>query len=263
MTQARARAGRLAKAAAGLGLFFVFWQVLALSGATSTEFFPTVPMVARALGVLLVEPGFWADIAASLARLAAGLMLAIAAGLGLALAAADLPLLRRMLAPLVEILRVLPPPALVPIAIYALGLGPRMFLFIIVNAALWPVYVNAANALAGTEPVQLLSGRALGYGRVELLWRVRLPAAAPEIFTGIRIAAAFALLATIAAEMLAGTNGLGYALYNAGFSLETPRMFALMFVIGLLGVAIQSVVALARHRMVGWHAALAALADHA
>ncbi len=263
MIPASARALRLAKAATGLGLFFLGWQALALSGATSTAFFPTVPMIARALAALLADPGFWADIAASLARLSGGLALAIAAGLGLALAAADLPPLRRMLAPLVEILRVLPPPALVPIAIYALGLGPKMFLFIIVNAALWPVYVNAANALAGTEPVQLLSGRALGYGRAELLWRVRLPAAAPEIFTGIRIAASFALLATVAAEMLAGTDGLGYALYNAGFSLETPRMFALMFVIGLLGIAIQSVVALARHVLVGWHAALAAVADQA
>ena len=263
MTSAPARHARLAKAAAGLGLFFLGWQALALSGVTSTEFFPTVPMVARALAALLVAPGFWADLAASVIRLTGGLVLAILAGLGLALAAADLALLRRMLEPLVEILRVLPPPALVPIAIYALGLGPPMFLFIIVNAALWPVYVNAANALAATEPVQLLTGRALGYGRMELLWRVRLPAAAPEIFTGIRIAAAFALLATVAAEMLAGTNGLGYALYNAGFSLETPRMFALMFVIGLLGVAIQSVVALARHGLVGWHAALAALAEQA
>jgi len=263
MSAATPRNLRPAKAVVGLALFFLAWQALAVSGLTSTEFFPTVPTVARALGALLADPGFWADMAASVVRLLAGLALAIAAGLGLALAVADFPLPRRMLAPLVEILRVLPPPALVPIAIYAFGLGPPMFLFIIVNAALWPVYVNAANALAATEPVQLLTGRALGYGPMALLWRVRLPAAAPEIFTGIRIAASFALLATVAAEMLAGTDGLGYALYNAGFSLATPSMFALMFVIGLLGVAIQSVVALARRALVGWHAALAALVDQA
>ncbi|MDE2005263.1 MAG: ABC transporter permease [Rhodospirillales bacterium] len=251
-------AARLTRPAAGFALFLIAWQALALSGATSTDFFPTVPMAAHAFATLLVDSGFWMDAAASAVRLFAGLAIAVAAGIGLALLAALVPLIRRMLEPLVEILRVLPPPALVPLAIYALGLGPRMFLAIIVNAALWPVYVNAANALAATEPVQMLTGRALGYGPVALMWRLRLPAAAPEIFTGIRIAAAFALLATVAAEMLAGTDGLGYELYNAGFSLAVPRMFALMLAIGLAGFGIQGLVALARWRLVGWHAALAA-----
>jgi NitT/TauT family transport system permease protein len=254
---------RWSKRLLGLGLFFLLWQAFAASGLVPPEYFPGVPVVARALADLAATRDFWTGLAMSCARVAAGLGLAILFGLGLALLTARAALLRRMLNPLVEILRVLPPPALVPMAIYALGLGPRMFLFIIVNAAIWPIYINAANALAATEPIQVLTGRAYGYSPGEILYRLQLPAALPEIFTGIRIAAGFALLATVAAEMLAGTDGIGYQLYNAGFSLDTPQMFALMFVIGVLGVVIQATTALARRLFVTWHAALASLAEPA
>lgn len=245
----------------GLILFFLIWQAIAVSRFVPADYFPAVPAVARALRDMVATQDFWAGCGMTCIRLFSGLAIAIVLGLGLALLTARSALLRRMLNPLVEMMRVLPPPALVPITIYALGLGPRMFLFIIVNSAIWPIYINAANALAGTEPLQMLTGRAYGYSPFEILCRLQLPAALPEIFTGIRIAAGFALLATIAAEMLAGTDGLGYQLYSAGFSLETAQMFALMFVIGLLGVVIQGATILGRRLLIGWHAALAATAQ--
>lgn len=245
----------------GVILFFLLWQLVSASGLVSAQYFPAATTAARALRGMLATADFWASFATTAVRLFAGLAIALALGLGLALLTARTVLLRRMLDPLVEIMRVLPPPALVPIAIYGLGLGPRMFLFIIVNAAIWPIYINAANALSSTEPMQILTGRAYGYSASQILWRLRFPAALPEIFIGIRIAAGFALLATIAAEMLAGTNGLGYQLYNAGFSLETPQMFALMFVIGVLGVVIQMLTILARRIFISWHTTLAAMAQ--
>lgn len=250
--------GRL-KPVLGLALFAFVWEVVAASRLVPTDYFPTVQTIARALIELIGSRDFWMNVAATCLRLFAGFTLAVLLGLALALVCFRVKLIGRMLEPVVEILRVLPPPALAPIAIYALGLGPRMFLFLIVNAALWPIYINAGNALSGVEPLQLLTGRAYGYSRLECLILLQFPAALPQIFTGLRIAAGFALLATIAAEMLAGTDGLGYQLYEAGFSLRTPQMFALMFAIGLLGILLQLGIGLCRRAFVDWHDALAAM----
>jgi len=160
-------------------------------------------------------------------------------------------------------LRVLLPPAIVPISIFAFGIGPGLFLFIIAFASFWPIYMNAANALQASEPVQLLTGRSLGYSRWEILLRLRLPAALPEIVTGIRVGAGIALLATVAAEMLAGQSGLGFLLYDAAFTLRTADMFAIMVVIGVLGLLFNALVRQASRLVIGWHLAMTALGGSA
>ena len=130
-------------------------------------------------------------------------------------------------------------------------------------ASLWPIYINAANALAAAEPVQMMTARCFGYSDWETLLRLRLPAALPDIMTGIRIGAGVALLATIAAEMLAGQSGLGFLLYDAAFSLRTADMFAIMAMIGLLGLLFNALVQQASRLVVGWHLEMTALAEPA
>jgi ABC-type nitrate/sulfonate/bicarbonate transport system permease component len=85
----------------------------------------------------------------------------------------------------------------------------------------------------------------------------------PEIMTGIRIGTGVALLATIAAEMLAGQSGLGFLLYDAAFSLRTPEMFAIMATIGALGLLLNALVRQASRIVAGWHIAMTALAGPA
>ncbi len=241
---------------AGIAIFLALWQVIAVSGGVSDRYFPGLPAIAAALAALLVSADFLTQAAATCLHAVTGLALAIVLGLGIAVFAARLPLLRRSLEPFAGILRVLPPPALVPISIFALGIGPRLYLFIITFASIWPIYINAGNALAAAEPVQILTGRSLGLSKWEILLVLRLPAAMPEIVTGIRVAAGIALLAAVATEMLAGENGLGFVLYNAAFTLQTAEMFAAMLVIGVIGVAFNLLLAAASRSVVGWHMAL-------
>ena len=250
-----------AKRGAGLALFFALWEIVARSGAVPGGHFPNLPAVFAAMAELAPTRGFWTALGLTWARALAGLAIAIVLGLGLAILAGRYALVRRVLEPAVEMLRVLPPPALVPLAIFTLGLGLPLFLFIIAFAAIWPVYVNAANALATVEPVQVNTGRAFGYGEWAILLRLRLPLAMPDVFTGIRLAAGLCLLAAVAVEMLAGQNGLGFLLYDAAFTLRTADLFALLMVAGLSGVAMNALVAGARRLASGWHAALAATAS--
>jgi ABC-type nitrate/sulfonate/bicarbonate transport system permease component len=248
---------------AGIAGFLLLWQVVAISGVTSVDYFPTLPTIAAALVTLLASADFLTQVAVTCEHSLAGLALAIVIGLGVAILGARVTLVRRSLEPLVGILRVLPPPALVPISIFVFGIGPRLFLFIIAFASLWPIYINAGNALAAAEPVQILTGRSLGLSKWQILLALRLPAAMPEIVTGIRIGGGIALLAAVATEMLAGENGLGFVLYNAAFTLQVPEMFAAMLVIGLIGVGLNLLLAGASRRVIGWHLALSARGGYA
>jgi ABC-type nitrate/sulfonate/bicarbonate transport system permease component len=240
----------------GLAILLVLWQAVAASGMVPVDYFPTVPTIAVALAGLATSSDFAAQLIVTAPHTLIGLALAVVLAVAVAIIAARFDLVRRTLDPLVSILRVLPPPAIVPISIFALGLGPRLFLFIVVFAAVWPVYLNAANALSAAEPVQILTGRSVGLSDWEILFTLRIPAAMPEIVTGIRVAGGIALLAAVASEMLAGQGGLGFVLYNAAFTLQVPEMYATMLVIGLFGVALNLLLGRISRLVVGWHIAL-------
>jgi ABC-type nitrate/sulfonate/bicarbonate transport system permease component len=108
-------------------------------------------------------------------------------------------------------------------------------------------------ALAAVSPVQLATGRMLGLGRLGLLWQIKLPAALPEIFAGVRYATTISVIAVIVAEMLAGRDGIGFMLFKKAFALRTAEVFALMLVTALGGVVLNSLVAGARWLLTGWH----------
>lgn len=245
----------------GLLAFVATWEAVARLGLFSADRFPPVAAIAASIVDELRSPKFLQHLGATWTRTLVGLTTAIVLGLLLALVAGQSRLVRRMLSPTVDMLRVIPPPAIVPLSMFVLGLGTPLFIFIIAFAAIWPIYMNAANALAAPEPVQMAMGRSLGYSDREILLGVRLPAALPEIFTGIRIASGTSLLAAVAAEMLAGSSGLGHLLYDAGFGMRTAEMFGLMLIIGVSGVLLNMFIGSIRRFMVGWHFRLAASAE--
>jgi ABC-type nitrate/sulfonate/bicarbonate transport system permease component len=250
-----------AKPGLGVALALLCWQAFAWSDAVPADYFPGLPAIAAAGWGLLRSSDFVAGLGTTSVRAVAGLAIAIVIGLAVAIVAGRYPLLRRMLEPLVGMLRALPPPAIVPITIFVLGIGTQLFMFIIAFASVWTIYINAANALAAAEPVQMMTARCFGYSDWEILVRLRLPAALPEIVTGVRIGAGVALLATVAAEMLAGQSGLGFLLYDAAFSLRSPEMFAIMATTGALGLLFNTLVRQASRVVVGWHMAMTALAQ--
>lgn len=253
----------VAKRSAGIVLALLAWALLAHSGLVPAEYFPPPLAVAVAGWGLLTSADFLAQVGVTCLRMIVGLLAAMGAGVAIAIATGRYQLLYRMLEPVVGMLRALPPPAIVPISIFAFGIGPGLFIFIITFAAFWPIYMNAANALHASEPVQILTGRSLGYSRWEILLRLRLPAAMPEVITGIRVGAGIALLATVAAEMLAGQSGLGFLLYDAAFTLRTADMFAIMVVIGILGLLLNTLVRQASRLAIGWHLSMTALGGSA
>lgn len=245
----------------GFAVVLLLWQGIVAMGVFPQQYFPGVPAIAAALWQLLGDPDYWAHEQLSLGRLLPGIAIAVGTGMGAAIIGARYAVVRKALAPLVQIMVSLPPAALVPLAIFVLGLEWRLFVFVIWFSGVWAVYVAAANALSTSEPVQLHAARTFGYGAWEILWRVRIPAALPEAFTGIRLTVSACMMGTVAAEMLAGSNGIGFMLYDAAFSLQTPQTFALLLIIGVHGLLLNRLVMALRRTVAGWQDQLAQMAS--
>lgn len=191
-------------------------------------------------------------------RVVIGIVASSLLGVGLALVAARYGLFRRAVEPFAEFLRPLPPAALVPTAIFFLGLDWKLYGFIVLFACIWPVYLNASQALRAVPHVQLHTAAAFGYTGWNRVLQVQLPASMPDIFTGIRIASGIALIAVIVAEMLAGRNGLGFVLNDTAMTLRIPETFATLLLLMLTGLLLGKAVILTRDRFIAWHIGLTA-----
>ncbi|MFV0383163.1 ABC transporter permease [Paracoccus sp. (in: a-proteobacteria)] len=243
----------------GLLIFLVLWQAVSLSGLVSSELMPGLGTIGAAIAGFVGQAEFWTSFFATVQRMLIGLIVAVALALLLAVIAGRYPVIRRMLLPITDIMRSLPPPALVPLLIFVLGIGPPLFYFIVIYGCMWPTYISASNALATAEPVQVSTGRSFGLTDWQIMWQIRVPAALPEAFTGIRLSAGISLLATVATEMLVGGSGLGALIFDAGFSLLWDDMYALMFIIGMLGIAMNQAVHMVRQPLAGWQSSYSAM----
>jgi ABC-type nitrate/sulfonate/bicarbonate transport system permease component len=126
------------------------------------------------------------DVVPSVARLLVGYGLSAAIGIGLGLFLGLHPVARAFADPLTHFLRSIPAPALIPPALVVLGLGSGMNLFVIVLGAVWPILLNTIDGVRAQDPTPLEMACAYGIGDVERVRRIVLPAAAPQIFAGLR-----------------------------------------------------------------------------
>lgn len=236
-----------------VGFALVAWETVHFLGIVPDKYFPSILTIAAAFWQMLEDGQLLRGEALTFSRAFIGLIGAAALGILLAIVSDLSPVFGRGFRYISDAVQPIPPAAVVPMAVFSLGLGLKLYAFIIILVTVWPTYVNGAAALAAVSPVQINAGRSFGYGKLEILRHVKLPAAMPEIFSGIRYAATIALIAVIVSEMLAGRDGLGFMIFKKSFANRTPDVFALMFAVALTGVALNAVVGLLRNLMIGWH----------
>ena len=229
------------------------WQVIFALGVVPEKYFPSIPTIAVAFWQMLTDGTVISAWATTFLRALIGLVGAAVLGIALAILSDLSPFLSRGIRYVSDVLQPIPPAAFVPMAVFMLGLGTKLYAFVIILVTVWPPYLNGVAALAGVGPVQLNTGRMFGLSNWGLLWRVKLPAALPEIFTGIRYAATISLIAVIVSEMLAGRDGIGFMIFKKAFALRTPEVFGLMFLVAINGVLLNGLVNLLRRRLTGWH----------
>ena len=213
------------------------WEVAARFGLINILLLPP-PSKAFADLIVLVSSGYlWKALYASLFRVVCGFALAVTVGVCLGIAMARMRLINDFFDPLVELLRPISPLALFPLAILWFGIGDGSKIFVIALAASFPVILNAYAGARSIDTNLIRASRSLGATELEIFKGIVLPASLPYIFTGVRLAWGISLIVIIAAEMVGATVGMGYMVLEAQQTFRTERVFAGIFVIGVIGFA--------------------------
>ena len=196
---------------------------------------------------------FSEDVLPSVGRLAAGYVIAAVLGIGLGVVLGQQPTLRRMATPIIEFLRAIPAPALIPFAILVLGVEDDSKIFLIAVVCIFPVLLNAIDGVAGVEPALLDTTKVYRIGSLDRLRYVVLPAAAPQIFAGMRTSLSLALILMVISEMVASTNGIGYFVLQSQRSFAIAEMWSGILLLGILGYLLNAVFMIVERRVLRWH----------
>ncbi|MFL6672553.1 MAG: ABC transporter permease [Massilia sp.] len=162
----------------------------------------------------------------------------------------------RLLNPVLQILRPIPPIAYIPMAILWFGLGNPPSVFLIAIGAFFPVIMNTIAGVQHVDGIYLRAARNLGASQLTMFRRVILPAATPYILAGMRIGVGTAFIVVIVSEMIAVNNGLGYRILEAREFMWSDKIIAGMVTIGLLGLAIDIGMNALNNHLLRWHRGL-------
>ncbi len=238
----------------GLGLIvllLLLWQASAAWWVSSTNW-PPVTEIVRAL-VAGLRSGELAQVFAStLWRMALGFLIGASAGAVLGMAMANLPWLDAALRPLVELLRPIPIPAAIPPLILLLGIDHAMKVFVVAFSVFFPVLVNTVGGVRSVDPVALDVGRTLQVGRLRILLHVVLPTSLPYILAGMRISLALALIVSVVAEMIAGSEGIGFYIMTMQYAMRASDMYAAIFLLAAVGYTLNLVMLGVERRLLHW-----------
>jgi len=154
--------------------------------------------------------------------------------------------------PLIEMLRPVPPLAWIPLSILWFGIGDTQNQFIIFLGIFFPILLNTIAGVKGVEPNLIRAARCLGANDWNILWRVVLKAALPQIVTGIRIGLGVGWMALVAAELVGANSGLGFLINDARTVLRTDYVIVGMATIGLVGLLIDWCIRMLMRRILPW-----------
>jgi ABC-type nitrate/sulfonate/bicarbonate transport system permease component len=185
-----------------------------------------------------------------------GLALALVAGVGLAALVDFSPLARRALYPLLVVSQTIQILAIAPILVIWFGFGLAPTVSIVVLFCFFPLAISTADGLASADPELIALFRAMGAGRRQIWRMVRLPAALPSFFTGLRMAVTYSVVAATIGEWVGGSPGLGLYLLRSKNALATDQVFAAMIVTSLLSVALFLLVYAIERITVPWYHSL-------
>lgn len=184
----------------------------------------------------------------------AGFLLADLVGIVAAALVVMIPSLRDIIMPLLLIAQIVPKVAIAPILLiwFGYGLVPKILIAFLV--AFFPIVVNTASGLISVEPELLDLGRSLEASRWQTFWKFRIPAALPDLFSGMKIAITLAVIGAVIGEFIGGNRGLGYLIIIANQELDTPLAFAALFILSVGGILLYGAIELLERLLIPWAA---------
>ncbi|MGW5558105.1 ABC transporter permease [Micromonospora sp. NPDC003944] len=232
-------------------LLLVVWGLVATR--TTSRFFPDPLTIAEAFRETWVGPAFVEDVLPSLARLGLGVAASVVLGIAAGTLIGLTPWLRELLEPLLEFLRAIPPPVLIPVVMLLLGITDTMKVIVIVSGAVWPILLNTIEGVRGTDSVMRETAESFQVSRWERLRFLVLPAASPRIMAGVRQALSVALILMVISEMFASSSGLGYRIAYFQRNYLIAEMWSGILLLGLVGVLLAVAFGLVERRVLRWY----------
>jgi len=242
----------------GAGVFsivvlLIAWEVFARSGKVTPFMLPPFSAVAERIYSDAVGGDLWRNLGLTIYRAMTGFVIAAAGGVTLGATMSRYRIVRWFFDPIISVGFPMPKIAFLPIIILWLGLYDVAKISIVVFDAIFPVVTATLAGIAGVEKELIWSARNMGASAREVMWQIALPAALPQILTGLQVALPIALIVTIVAEMAMGGYGLGGAMMSASRFADSRGVFAGIVEIAIVGYALIKAMALIRRRLLVWH----------
>lgn len=209
--------------------------------------------------ILTTFPDVWtgerlrADVLPSLLRLLAGFASAAVVGIALGTVIGSYRRVRAVCEPVLEFLRAVPPPVLVPVIVLFAGIGDTMKIAVIASGCVWPILLNTVEGVRAVDSVMTETARSYGITGPARLRHVVLRSASPQIFAGLRQALSIGIILMVISEMFAASNGLGFTIVQFQRSFAIPDMWTGILLLGLLGFVLSVLFRLVERRTLGWY----------
>ncbi|MDM0059094.1 taurine ABC transporter permease TauC [Variovorax fucosicus] len=237
-------------------VLLAWWSVTAL-GWIDALFLPSPAEVLERIWLLssvgYLDATLWQHLGASLARISLALLSALVFAIPVGVAIGRSRIAQGIFDPLIEFYRPVPPLAYLPLIVIWFGIGELAKVLLIYLAIFAPIAIATANGVRNVDPVRLRAAQSLGATPAQLLRRVILPNALPDILTGVRIGLGVGWSTLVASELVAATRGLGFMVQSAGQFLATDVVVSGILVIAFVAFAIELGLRWLQKRLVPWY----------
>ncbi|WP_432131793.1 ABC transporter permease [Streptomyces tendae] len=247
-SRSRPRGLSLALNAVSVALGIAIWWALASAGFK----LPTPPEVVDRASTLISDGTLADDALASLTRVLIGFALGTAVAVPVGFLMGWYGILRGLIEPWIQFFRTIPPLAIIPLAVVAMGIDETPKIFVIFLAAFLACVISTFQGVVNVDRTLINAARVLGAGDATIFARVVVPASTPFVLVGMRVGLGSAWATLVAAELIAAQEGLGYRMQNAQLYYDLPTIFVGLISIGILGLLMDRVLLLAERRLTRW-----------
>ncbi len=242
------------------GIFFLLllvfsWELVSRNKLISPLYFPPMSKNLVAFCHLILDGTLPLELIRSFGRIFGGFFLAIGVMVPLGIAMGLFKPIYNLFEPLTELIRPLPPPAIIPVMMLFLGIGEAMKIIVIAFACSFPILINTMDGVRSVEPTLVDTAKTFGRNRYEIILQVIFPASLHQIFTGLRVALPIALIVDIVSEMVGALNGIGRFILVMQRSFNIPEMYAGVFLVAIVGYGLNSLLRYLNTALIGWHKA--------
>jgi NitT/TauT family transport system permease protein len=239
-----------------VALLFALWATITMTGLVGPVYLPTPQGMGTEL-VALLKDGYkgqslWLHVQASLVRTLVGFAFGVLLGVPFGLLSGYSKVVGAMMSPVMAFIRPIPPIAFIPMAVLYFGLGETGKIVLIMFTAFNYAFVNAHAGAAMVPMAYYRAAESIGLNRSQIFLRVVLPAAVPQIFTGLKVAMALSWAVVVAAELVGAQAGLGFMISDAAQLFRIPVVFIGIALIGVIGLALNFALSASENKLVHW-----------